>query len=42
MIRKPKFENYDITTIRISSDSHLHWKNHFHKSPLYFRIYADI
>ena len=40
-IHKPKCENNDITTIRTSSDSHLHWKNHFHKNPLYFRIYAD-
>ena len=41
MIHKPKCKNYDITTIRTSSESHSHWKNHFHKSPLYFRIYAD-
>ena len=40
-IHKPKCENNDITTIRISSESHLHWKKHFHKNPLYFRIYAD-
>ena len=40
-IHKPKCENNDTTTIRISSESHLHWKNHFHKNPLYFRIYAD-
>ena len=30
-----------ITTIKPSNESHLHWKNHFHKFPLYFRIYAD-
>ena len=41
MIHKPKCENYDITTIRTSNGSHLHWKNQFHKNPLYFRIYAD-
>ena len=40
-IHKPKCENNDKTTIRTSSDSHLHWKNHFQKNPLYFRIYAD-
>ena len=40
-IHKPKCENNDITTIRTSPDSHLHWKNHFHKKSLYFRIYAD-
>ena len=40
-IHKPKCENNDITTIRTSTDSHLYWKNHFHKNPFYFRIYAD-
>ena len=30
-----------ITTIKTSNESQLHWKNHFHKNPLYFRIYAD-
>ena len=33
-------EDY-ITTIKTSNESHLHWKKHFHKNPLYFRIYAD-
>ena len=33
---------YDNTTsIKTSNESHLHWKKHFHKNPLYFRIYAD-
>ena len=41
MIHKPKSENNDISTIRTSSESHLLWKKHFHKSPLSFRIYAD-
>ena len=41
MIHKPKYENIDITTIRTSSESHIYWKEHFHKNPLYFRIYAD-
>ena len=31
-----------MTTIKTSNESHLHWKKHFHKNPLYFRIYADI
>ena len=31
----------NITTIKTSNESHLHWKKHFHKNPLYFRIYAD-
>ena len=29
MKHKPKCENIDITTIRTSSESHLHWKNTF-------------
>ena len=41
ILHKPKCENKDITTIRTSKDSHLHWKKHFHKNPLDFRIYAD-
>ena len=41
MIHKPKCEIYDITTIRTSPESYRHWKNHFHKNPLYFGIYAD-
>ena len=31
----------NICTIRTSNDSHLFWKKHFHKKPLYFRIIAD-
>ena len=41
MIHKPKCENNDITTIKISSESHLRWKIHIHKNPLDFRLYAD-
>ena len=41
MKHKPKCENNDISTIKTSSESHLNWKKHFHKNPLYFRIYAD-
>ena len=40
-LHKPKCENNDITTIRTLNESHLHWKKHFHKNPLHFRIYAD-
>ena len=40
-LHKPNCENIDITTIRTSNESHLHWKNLFHKHPLYCRIYAD-
>ena len=38
---KQKCEQQEITTIRTSNESHLYWKKHFHKIPLYFRIYAD-
>ena len=41
MKNKPKCENNDITSIKTSNESHLHWKKLFHKNPLYFRIYAD-
>ena len=38
---KQKCGKDKITTIKTSNESQLHWKNHFHKNPLYFRIYAD-
>ena len=41
MIHKPKCENNDIITIRSSSDSHIHWKDHFHKNPFRYWIIAD-
>ena len=31
----------EITTITTSDESHLYWKNHFHKNPLCLRIIAD-
>ena len=34
MLRKPKCENNEICGVRTSSDSHLHWKGHFHKNPI--------
>ena len=40
-LRKPKYGDDNMTTIRTSPESHLHWKNHFLKNPLYFRIHAD-
>ena len=30
-----------ICSIRTSNESHIYWKKHFHKNPLYFRIIAD-
>ena len=41
MIQKPKCESNDVTTNRTSSESHLRWKYHFRKNPLYLKIYAD-
>ena len=41
MLNKPKCENIDITTIRTSPETHIHWKDRFYKNPLFCRIYAD-
>ena len=41
MKHKQKCGEDNITTITTSNKSHLHWEKHFHKNPLYFRIYAD-
>ena len=38
MIHKPKCENNDITTITTSPESHIFWKDHFHKNQLHIRI----
>ena len=38
---KEKCEDDNICTIRTSNESHLYWKKHFHRNPLYFRIIAD-
>ena len=38
---KYKCEQQEITSYSFSKDSHIYWKKHFHKIPLYFRIYAD-
>ena len=40
-LHKTKCENNGITTIRTSPESHIFWKKHFHKSLLFFGIYAD-
>ena len=40
MKHKEKCGDDNITVIRTSNELHLHWKKHFHKNPLYFRIYA--
>ena len=41
MKHKEKFGDDNITVIRTSNESHLHWKKHFHNNLLYFREYAD-
>ena len=43
MITKQKQQciQKQITSIRTSPESHLHWKNQFHKNHIYFWIYAD-
>ena len=41
MKHKEKCGDDNITVIKTSIESHLQWKKHFHKNPLYFRIYAD-
>ena len=38
---KEKCGDDNICTIRTSNESHLYWKKHFHKNPLYFRFVAD-
>ena len=38
---KEKCGDDNITSIKTSNESHLSSKKHFHKNPLYFRIYAD-
>ena len=41
MKHKQKCGDDNITSIKTSNETHLHWKKFFHKNPLYFRIYAD-
>ena len=41
MKHKQKCGDDNLTTIKTSNESHLHWNKHFHKDPLYFRVYAD-
>ena len=41
LLLKRKCKNNDINTIRTSSESHLHWKKHFHENQLHFRVYVD-
>ena len=38
---KEKCGDDNICTTKTSNESQFFWKKHFHKNPLYFRIYAD-
>ena len=40
MKHKQKCGDDNITIIKTSKESHLHWNKHFHKNTLYFWIYA--
>ena len=40
MLQKQKCKENNTTTLRTSKVSHLQWKKHFHKNPIFFRIYA--
>ena len=42
MLDKPECENTDITTIRTSRESHVHWRKHFHKNPYYISGFVQI
>ena len=39
-VQKRKCENLDVTTIKTSSEPHLHWKKKFDINPLIFRMNA--
>ena len=41
MILEPKREKSDITKNRTSHESHIHCKDHFHRNPFHFKVYAD-
>ena len=41
MKHREKCEDDNITTTQTSNESYLYWKKHFHKNPLYFRMYSD-
>ena len=41
MKHKQKRGEDNMTTIKTSPETHLHWEKHFHKNPLYFESFAD-
>ena len=38
---KHRCEQQEITSVKTSNESHLYWKQYFHKNLLSFRSYAD-
>ena len=38
---KQQGNQQEKTSIRTLNDSHLYWKRHFHKNPLYFPEFTD-
>ena len=38
-LHKLKSGDDNITAVKTSSESHLHWKKNFHKIPSFFRIF---
>ena len=41
MLHKLKYGEDDMCSIRTSDESHIYWRKHSHRNPLYFRKYAD-
>ena len=31
----------EITSVKLSKESHLYWKDHFHMNPIFFKIIVD-
>ena len=39
--RKQQCDRKEISNKKTASESHLHWKDQFHKNRLYFRFFVD-
>ena len=39
--QKQRYEEQEITAIKMPIESHLFWKKHFHENPLCIKDYAD-
>ena len=31
----------EITSLKLGTESHLYWKDHFHRNPIYFKIIGE-